>query len=126
MHTEAMASDTPWDDRQIDEELEETFPASDPPSHAAETGAQIAPPAVTDNRARKRFELEIDGQIAFLDYERRDGEVLLVHAEVPRALRGRGVGGKLVDGTLALVNAAGLKPVPLCGFVVARMRGRDR
>ena len=71
-------------------------------------------------------QFEIDGQIAFLDYERRDGEVLLVHAEVPRALRGRGVGGKLVDGTLALVNAAGLKPVPLCGFVVARMRGRDR
>jgi|SoiMethySBSTD1v2_1073268.scaffolds.fasta_scaffold1042016_2 predicted GNAT family acetyltransferase len=121
-----MTSENPWDDRQIDEELEETFPASDPPSHAADSGAQVAPPAVTDNRARNRFELQIDGQIAFLDYERRDGEVLLVHAEVPRALRGRGIGGKLVDGSLAIVNAAGLRPVPLCGFVAACMRGRDR
>jgi len=121
-----MASEIPWDDRQIDEELEETFPASDPPSHAPEIGAQIAPPAVTDNRARKRFELQVDGQIAFLDYQRRDGEVLLVHAEVPRALRGRGIGGQLVDGSLALVNAEGLRPVPLCGFVAARMRGRAR
>jgi hypothetical protein len=121
-----MASGTPRDDRRVDEELEETFPASDPPSHVPEIGAQVAPPAVTDNLARKRFELQVDGQIAFLDYERRDGEILLVHAEVPRALRGRGIGGKLVDGSLALVNAAGLRPVPLCGFVAACMRGRDR
>ena len=33
------------EDRKIDEELEETFPASDAPSHTGETGVRIEPPS---------------------------------------------------------------------------------
>lgn len=31
-------------EREIDEELEETFPASDAPGHTVETGIRITPP----------------------------------------------------------------------------------
>ena len=64
-----------------------------------------------DNVQRRRFELALDaGDAAFIDY-RRGGEgdpvLTLLHAEVPAARRGAGVGARLATGTLELVRAAG-------------------
>ncbi len=71
---------------------------------------------VVDNPARNRFEMDVEGSIAFVDY-RAMGDVLVVpHTEVPRALEGRGVGTKLVLGSLDLIRASGRKVRPLCGF----------
>ena len=77
---------------------------------------------VRDDPARRRFELEVDGALAFLDYRRDGRKLLLTHAEVPSALRGGGVGSALVQGTLALVRARGEKVVPLCSFVAHYMQ----
>ncbi len=76
---------------------------------------------VRDDPARQRFELEVDGALAFVDYRRDGGTLLLTHAEVPPALRGGGVGSALVKGTLALVRQRGDKVVPLCSFVAHYM-----
>lgn len=78
--------------------------------------------AVRDDPARQRFELEVDGALAFVDYQRDGRKLLLTHAEVPPALRGGGVGSALVNGALALVRERGEKVVPLCSFVVRYMR----
>lgn len=72
---------------------------------------------VRDDPARRRFELEAGGALAFLDYRRVGGKLLLTHAEVPLALRGGGVGSALVKGTLELARQRGEKVVPLCSFV---------
>ena len=37
---------------------------------------------VRDNRERNRFELEVDGGIAFADYELKDGVIVFTHTEV--------------------------------------------
>lgn len=78
---------------------------------------------VVDNPARNRFEMDVDGAIAFVDY-RVMGDVLVVpHTEVPRALEGRGIGTKLVLGSLDLIRASGRKVRPYCGFyanIIAR------
>lgn len=78
---------------------------------------------VVDNPAHNRFEMDVDGAIAFVDY-RVMGDVLVVpHTEVPRALEGRGIGTKLVLGSLDLIRASGRKVRPYCGFyanVIAR------
>ena len=79
--------------------------------------------AVRDNSARNRYELELDGGIAFLTYSRSAGVVTLLHAEVPPALEGRGYGSKLVRGTLELVRREGGKVIPRCPFVAAVIRG---
>ena len=80
------------------------------------------PHTVTDNRARKRFELDGTGGEAFVDY-RRDGEILrLTYALVPAQLRGRGIGAALVDGTLRLVQARGEQIIAQCSFVAAYIR----
>jgi predicted GNAT family acetyltransferase len=74
---------------------------------------------VTDNPARHRFELPLDGHTAFSSY-RRDGDVLVIyHTEVPREFEGRGVGSALVKGVLESARANQLKVKPLCSFVAA-------
>jgi uncharacterized protein len=77
--------------------------------------------SVRDDSARRRFELEVSGAFAFIDYRRDGGKLLLTHAEVPLALRGLGVGSALVKGTLDLVRQRGEKVVPLCSFVAHYM-----
>ena len=52
--------------------------------------------SVTDNSALRRFELPVDGQTAFLTYERTRDSIRLLHTEVPAPFRGRGFGETLV------------------------------
>ena len=77
-------------------------------------------PQVEDNPAASRFETAIGGDVAFVEYERTGGgRIALLHTEAPEALSGKGVGSKLVGGTLDAVRAEGLKVVPRCEFVAA-------
>ena len=78
--------------------------------------------AVIDNSALSRFELPIDGQTAFLDYQRTPDSLRLVHTEVPEALRGRGYGETLVKEAIARGRAEGLRIVAVCPFVRAYLR----
>ena len=76
---------------------------------------------VRDNAARSRYELDVDGHIAFLDYRLRGNRIVLVHTEVPTELGGRGVGSALVRGALEAIRQTGLKVVVKCPFVAAYM-----
>ncbi|MGH8300742.1 MAG: GNAT family N-acetyltransferase [Steroidobacteraceae bacterium] len=78
--------------------------------------------AVRDDAARRRYQLAVGGEVAFIDYLRDGHNVVMTHAEVPPALRGGGVGSALVKGALALVRERGEKVVPLCSFVAQYMR----
>jgi hypothetical protein len=79
-------------------------------------------PAVSDNRALKRFELTMDGLTAFLAYERTPDTLTLIHTEVPEGLRGQHVGEALVEGALHAGRSEGLRIVAICPFVRAYMR----
>jgi predicted GNAT family acetyltransferase len=74
--------------------------------------------AVRDNAARSRYELEVSGQTAFLDYRQSGKLRVLTHAEVPQALRGAGIAARLTAGALELVRAEGGKVLPRCPYVV--------
>jgi predicted GNAT family acetyltransferase len=113
----------------LDETIEETFPASDAPANTAETGIRVGelPEAavnVVDNRARSRFEITIEGLTATLDYERAPKRLTLMHTEVPEALRGRGIGERLVDAAVDAGHAEGLTLVVVCPFARAYLRRR--
>ena len=77
---------------------------------------------VTDNPARHRFELAVDGQTAFAVYRREPGHLTITYVESPVALRGTGVAGRLMQGVLEQARAEGLKVVPVCGYAVAYMK----
>jgi uncharacterized protein len=79
-------------------------------------------PAVRDNPALSRFELDVEGGLAFANYRRAPGTVIITHTETPRALRGRGIASELVQGALELIRADGNKVVAGCGFVVDYLR----
>jgi predicted GNAT family acetyltransferase len=73
---------------------------------------------VRDNKSLSRFELDAEGgSIAFANYRRAPGAVIITHTETPRALRGRGIASELVGGALQLIRAEGSKVVAGCGFV---------
>jgi predicted GNAT family acetyltransferase len=78
----------------------------------------MAPGTVHDNKAQSRFELDVEGAIAFANYRLAPSTVVITHTETPRALRGRGIASALVKGALELIRADGLKVVAGCGFVV--------
>jgi len=82
----------------------------------------MAAASVRDNKAQSRFELDIEGAVAFANYRLAPGEVIITHTETPRALRGRGIASELVQGALQMIRADRLKVVAGCGFVVDYLR----
>jgi predicted GNAT family acetyltransferase len=77
---------------------------------------------VRDNKAQSRFELDVEGGIAFANYRLMPSAVIITHTETPRALRGHGVASKLVAGALELIRADGRKVIAGCSFVVDYLR----
>lgn len=74
---------------------------------------------VTDNPARHRFELTLDGHTAFTVYVLAGDVITFVHTEVPRELAGRGVGSILARGALDNVRTRHLKVIAECPFIAA-------
>ena len=79
-------------------------------------------PVVADHPERNRYELAVDGEVAFLSYRRRDDHVLLSHTEVPDAFRGRGYGSVLARHALDAARKANLQVIVKCPFVTAWLR----
>ena len=76
--------------------------------------------AVTDNAARKRYEITEDGeQVGFLTYRLGDGFIDMIHSEVDREHSGRGLAGILVRFALDDARARGLAVVPFCPYVAS-------
>jgi uncharacterized protein len=78
--------------------------------------------SVRDNKTQSRFELDVEGGLAFANYRRTASAVIITHTETPRALRGRGIASDLVKGALELIRSDGLKVIAGCGFVVDYLR----
>jgi predicted GNAT family acetyltransferase len=119
-------ADDPARERQLDETIEESFPASDPPANTVETGIRIGggalAGAVVDNREAHRFELVVDGKTAVLAYERTPTSLVLLHTQVPPSLRGRHLADTLAKAGVESAHAEGLQVVAKCHFVKAYLR----
>jgi uncharacterized protein len=76
-------------------------------------------PEPTDNPTCCRYEMVVDGEIAFVDYAHDGGHLVLKHTEVPQALAGRGVGSALARSVLEDVRRRGLINLPACESVAA-------
>jgi predicted GNAT family acetyltransferase len=74
---------------------------------------------VINNTAQHRFEIHVDGHIAFEDYALFDGGIAYLHTEVPPELAGRGIASFLIRSILDDAAAKGLKVKPVCPLVRA-------
>jgi predicted GNAT family acetyltransferase len=77
---------------------------------------------VIDNVALGRFELAENDHLAFADYQRRDGVLVIDYVESHPLLRGTGAAGRLMEGVVAQARAEGLMIKPLCGYAAAWLR----
>lgn len=64
-----------------------------------------------------RFEAEVDGDTAFLAYERAEGVVAMTHTIVPRQLEGRGIADELATAAVGWAREEGLEVDPQCSYV---------
>jgi predicted GNAT family acetyltransferase len=77
--------------------------------------------AVRNNTALSRFELDMEGDLAFASYRLADGVLAITYVEVPRNLRQQGVGSRLMLGVLEAARA-GAQGAP--ALLVRALRGR--
>ena len=76
-----------------------------------------------DAGTKKKFELHIEDQVAYIDYIiNKQNVIYLTHTEVPSSLEGNGVGSALVSKTLDFIRESNLKMAPLCPFVAAYLK----
>jgi hypothetical protein len=67
---------------------------------------------------RSRYELLVDGELVGVADYRIDGDrIVFPHTEITRAMRGQGLGARLVRGALDDVRTTGRDVVPVCWFV---------
>lgn len=72
---------------------------------------------VVDNKEKNRFETEIDGHQAIIEYSVQPNVLTLEHIEVDKQLSGRGVASELTESVLLEIELRGLKVVPECPFI---------
>ena len=72
---------------------------------------------------RARFEAEVEGQTAFLTYERDGDTVAMTHTIVPPPIEGRGRRGPAhPDRRRVGAGARGCRSIPQCSYVRAWLR----
>ena len=72
-----------------------------------------APQKVTSGR----FEIEREGEIAYLEYSVGGGVLELIHTEVPEKLRGMGLASTLAENALQYARENKLKVDVICPLV---------
>lgn len=77
---------------------------------------------VIHNTEQHRFEMNIDGHIAVLDYIPMGKIITFTHTSVPPEIGNRGLGSKLVKTGLDYAKESGLKVRSTCWFVSKYIR----
>ncbi len=74
------------------------------------------------NEKEHRFEIEVEGIIAFIDYKETHSQIALVHTEVPEIIGGKGVAAALVEKTLNYLEKHDNTLLPFCPYVFAYIK----
>ena len=73
---------------------------------------------VENNEELKRFEVQVNGKDAFIDYKLYGTDAIaLIHTEVPEELEGKGIASTLAHYALEFARTNGLKVKVYCSFI---------
>lgn len=76
-----------------------------------------------DRASGGAYRLNIEGHVAEMTFSRAGERLIIIdHTDVPDALRGRGIGDRLVRRAVEDAREGGKKIVPLCPFAAAQFR----
>lgn len=73
--------------------------------------------SVFHNKEALRFEVNLNGEFAFVDYRHYKGDIAFMHTVVPEAFEGKGIGKKLAKAALDFAAAEKRKIMLYCPFV---------
>ncbi|MDX1270553.1 GNAT family N-acetyltransferase [Bizionia paragorgiae] len=74
------------------------------------------------NEEKKRFEIEIDGHFAFINYGEFGSQIALVHTETDPELAGKGAASAVVEKTLHYLEDKNIDLLPFCPYVFAYIK----
>lgn len=74
--------------------------------------------ALVNNTVLNRFEIPINGEVAFMEYQIQGAKIILVHTEVPGALQGQGIGAILVKKVMQWLKKRTYRMVPFCPYIL--------
>jgi uncharacterized protein len=77
---------------------------------------------VINNINRSRFETEINGDFAYIDYRYHKGDMAVMHTFVPVTERNQGIATQLAKFALEYVKAEKLKLIVYCPTVAKYIR----
>ncbi|WEK37216.1 MAG: GNAT family N-acetyltransferase [Candidatus Pseudobacter hemicellulosilyticus] len=77
---------------------------------------------LVNNIEDQRFELQVEGETAFIEYRPASDHYTLIHTEVPESLGGKGVGTAIIEKALYYLEQHQLKLIPLCPFVLVYLK----
>jgi predicted GNAT family acetyltransferase len=72
---------------------------------------------VNNNKLLSRFEVNMEGKSAFLQYVLGKGTISLIHTYTPEELRGKGIASAVVKVALDYAKEEKLKVIVGCSFV---------
>jgi len=81
---------------------------------------------IVHNKENMQFTLDINGELAKIDYSLNNGKMYLNHSEVPFNLRGQGIGKVLVEKTFVQLTKEGFKAVAVCSYIKAVAKRSDK
>ena len=83
---------------------------------------EYKPLDLVKNDAANRFEMNVDGNTAIIEYKEYPGKIALLHTEVPLQLEGKGAATAIIEKTLDYIENKNFKLIPLCPMVVAYIK----
>lgn len=73
--------------------------------------------SIKHNEDMNRFEAELNGELAKMEYMKVGNTLIFTHTEVPESFEGQGIGSKLAKTALTYVKDNEMTAAPLCPFV---------
>ncbi|TDQ79663.1 GNAT family N-acetyltransferase [Sphingobacterium yanglingense] len=69
-----------------------------------------------------RFEINVNGHLAFIDFKETRSRIALIHTEAAPELKGTGAAAAVVEKTLLFIEQDGRKLMPYCPYVFAYIK----
>lgn len=80
---------------------------------------------VINNNELLRFELNLNGEHAFINYRLQKGNIAFMHSIVPESFKGKGIGTLMARTALEYANTEKLKVMLYCPFVSKFVREHE-
>ncbi len=75
-----------------------------------------------DASERSRFEFDVAGQVAYADYRREPGILVIRYVYAPPPIRGTGASDRLMTAVADSARAEDRKIIALCGYAYSWLR----